>query len=143
VIPTIHSLTYTGRIPIGELSFTLGFDEWGGWIFKSYDNGENWEKIQVLNTELDPFDLPASSDDIPCGSGTSAIALDSQGIAHVVFSRMVKIYSGDTLYYYPFTDGLIYWKESMPVIDTTHRSYTLDYLTLPVPVRMRLTSSQP
>jgi hypothetical protein len=128
--PTIHSLTYAWANPVGEtIAFTLGFDEWGGWIFKSTDNGENWEKIQVMNTELDPFDLPASSERIPCGSGTSAIALDSQGNAHVVFSRMVKIYSGDTLYYYPYTDGLIYWNESMPVLDTTIiSSYTLDYL---------------
>jgi hypothetical protein len=42
---------------------------------------------------------------------------------------MVRIYSGDTLYYYPATDGLIYWNESMPVIDTTLiSSYTLDFL---------------
>jgi hypothetical protein len=128
--PTIHSLTYAWANPVGEtIAFTLGFDEWGGWVFKSTDNGETWGKIQVMNTELDLFDLPATSDRIPCGSGTSAIALDSQGNAHVVFSRMVKIYSGDTLYYYPYTDGLIYWNESMPVIDTTLiSSYTLDYL---------------
>lgn len=128
--PTIHSLTYAWANPVGEtIAFTLGFDEWGGWLFKSNDNGENWTKTQVMNTELDPFDLPASSDKIPCGTGNSACVLDSQGNAHVVFSRMVKIYSGDTLYYYPYTDGLIYWNESMPVIDTTLiSSYTLDYL---------------
>lgn len=143
--PTIHSLTYAWANPVGEtIAFTLGFDEWGGWIFKSTDNGENWDKIQVMNTELDPFDLPASSDRIPCGSGTSACALDSQGNAHVVFSRMVKIYSGDTLYYYPYTDGLIYWNESMPVIDTTLiSSYTLDFLDAAGNLCGYVLSSQP
>jgi len=128
--PTIHSLTYAWANPVGEtIAFTLGFDEWGGWVFKSYDNGDNWDKIQVMETTIDPFDLPANSERIPCGGGPSSCVLDSQGNVHVVFSRMVKIYSGDTLYYYPYTDGLIYWNETMPVIDTTLiSSYTLDYL---------------
>lgn len=118
--PTIHSLTYSWANPVGEtIAFTFGFDEWGGWLFKSFDNGDNWDKIQVMETTLDPFDLPENSDRIPCGSGTSSCVLDSQGIVHIVFSRLVKIYSGDTLRYYPYTDGLIYWNETMPVIDTT------------------------
>jgi hypothetical protein len=143
--PTIHSLTYAWANPVGEtIAFTLGFDEWGGWVFKSYDNGDSWEKIQVMETTLDPFDLPANSDNIPCGTGNSSIVLDKQGNAHIVFSRMVKIYSGDTLYYYPFTDGLIYWNESMPMIDTTLiSSYTLDFLDAAGNLCGYVLSSQP
>jgi len=128
--PTIHSLTYSWANPVGNtIAFTLGFDEWGGWVFKSYDNGDTWEFIHVMETTLDPFDLPTDSEKFPCGSGTSSCVLDSQGSVHVVFPRSVKVYSGDTLYYYPYTDGLIYWNESMPMIDTTLlSSYTLDYL---------------
>jgi hypothetical protein len=128
--PTIHSLTYSWANPVGEtIAFTLGFDEWGGRIFKSHNNGDNWEFIQVMETPLDPFNIPTDSEVIPCGSGTSSCVLDSQGNVHVVFPRMAKVYTGGTLYYYPFTDGLIYWNESMPVIDTTLiSSYTLDFL---------------
>jgi hypothetical protein len=143
--PTIHSLTYAWANPVGDtIAFTLGFDEWGGWLFKSEDNGDNWENIQVMNTEQDPFNPPANSDKIPCGSGTSACVLDSQGTAHVVFSRMVKIYTNDTLYYYPYTDGLIYWNEKMPEIDTTLiSSYTLDYLDAAGNLCGYVLSSQP
>jgi len=128
--PTIHSLTYSWANPVGEtIAFTLGFDEWGGRVFKSYDNGDTWEFIQVMETTLDPFNIPTDSEVTPCGSGTSSCVLDSQGNVHIVFPRMAKVYTGGTLYYYPFTDGLIYWNESMPVIDTTLiSSYTLDYL---------------
>jgi len=42
---------------------------------------------------------------------------------------MIKVYIAGAGNYYPYTDGLIYWNESMPVIDTTLiSSYTLDYL---------------
>ncbi len=128
--PGIHSLSYQWANPVGNtIAFTYAFDELGGWIFKSTDNGDNWQKIQVMETTLDPFNLPVDSDKIPCGSGTAAIVLDSEGSAHVVFGRMAKIYTGGDLFYYPFTDGLIYWNESMPVIDTTLiSSYTMDYL---------------
>ena len=128
--PSIHSLTYSWANPVGEtIAFTYGFDELGGWVFKSTDNGETWTSIQAMETTLDPFNLPVDSERTPCGSGTSAIALDSQGNAHVVFGRMSKIYTGGDLFYYPFTDGLIYWNESMPVIDTAMiSSYTMDYL---------------
>jgi hypothetical protein len=128
--PTIHSLTYAWANPVGStLAFTLGFDEWGGRLFKSYDNGDTWEYIQVLESVVDPFSEPIDSDRIPCGSGTSACVLDSEGNAHVVFSRMVKLYRNDTLFYYPFTDGLIYWNESMPMLDTTTvSSYTFEFL---------------
>jgi hypothetical protein len=128
--PTIHSLTYAWANPVGEtIAFTLGFDEWGGWVFKSFDNGYNWDKIQVVESPVNPFDPPVNSERIPCGSGTSSCVLDSQGNVHVVFGRMGKIYVNDTLKYYPYTDGLIYWNESMPVIDTgLISSNTLDYL---------------
>lgn len=128
--PTIHSLTYAWANPVGDiLAFTYAFDELGGWVFKSYDNGDSWEFFQVMETPLDPFNIPTDMDDFPCGCGTSAIALDSQGNAHVVFGRMKKNYAAGTQYFYPFTDGLIYWNESMPVIDTGMiSSYTLEYL---------------
>ena len=49
------------------------------------------------------------------------MALDSHGKAHVAFGR---IFVSDDNYnevynlIYPYTDGLIYWNESMPLLDT-------------------------
>jgi len=129
-ILTASALKYAWANPVGNtIAFTYGFDEFGGRVFKSYDNGDSWEVIQVMETPFTPFDPPADSIDIPCGIGTSACALDSQGNVHVVFPRMIKVYIAGAGNYYPYTDGLIYWNESMPVIDTTLiSSYTLDYL---------------
>ena len=130
VYPSIASLSYTWANPVGNtIAFTYGFDEWGGKIFKSNDNGDNWEQIDVYTTGFDPLDPPTDSPRIPCGSGVSSIALDSDGDAHVVFGRMGVIYEGGTWYYYPWTDGLIYWNEGMEPLDTTIiSSTTLQYL---------------
>jgi hypothetical protein len=54
--------------------------------------------------------------------GGVSLALDSEGKAHLVFGRM-RVSDDDYVAannsYYPYTDGLIYWKEGMPVLDTT------------------------
>ena len=128
--PTIKSLSQAWANPVGEtIAFTYGFYELGGYLFKSYDNGDSWEVTQVMETTIDPFNQPVNSGDIPCGIGTSAVALDSEGMAHVVFPRMVKIYVEGAVNFYPYTDGLIYWNETMPELDTTIiSSYTMQYL---------------
>jgi hypothetical protein len=42
---------------------------------------------------------------------------------------MVKIWVEGAVNFYPYTDGLIYWNETMPVLDTTIiSSYTMQYL---------------
>jgi hypothetical protein len=128
--PTIKSLSYAWANPVGNtLAFTYGFYEYGGLLFKSYDNGDNWEVIEVMETPFDPFDPPVNTSYVPCGIGTSAVALDSDGMAHIVFPRMVKIWVESAVNHYPYTDGLIYWNETMPVLDTTIiSSYTMEYL---------------
>jgi hypothetical protein len=129
--PSINSLSYTWANPVGStIAFTYGFDQYGGLVFKSTDNGDNWEKIIAFRSEWDPLNPPGATDVFPSGVGSSAIALDSQGKAHVVFTRMNSYWNdaGDW-YIYPMTDGLIYWNEDMPRLDTTTIStYTLEYL---------------
>ena len=127
---SVDAMTYTWANPVGNtIAFSYGFNEWGAMIFKSYDNGDNWESMDVYTTPFDQLDPPSDSPPIPCGAGTSAIALDSQGKAHVVFGRSGVIYEGGTYYWYPWTDGLIYWNEDMEPLDTTIiSSYTLEYL---------------
>jgi hypothetical protein len=127
---TINLLNYDWANPVGNtIAFSYGFDEFGGRVFKSYDNGDSWDIIEVFESPFDPTDPPTDTEMFPCGVGTSACALDSEEKLHVVFSRMRKIWTSGDLYYYPYTDGLIYWNEDMPVLDTTIiSSYTLDYL---------------
>jgi hypothetical protein len=133
--PTISSLRYTWAQPVGNtIAFTYGFDHFDGLIFKSEDNGTTWEKIKVYEAPYSPFDLPDISNIFGGGDGSSAIVLDSQGKAHVAFSRMLHIYDVVSnppggWYFYPATEGMIYWNESMPMLDSTViSSYTLENL---------------
>lgn len=128
--PTIKSLNYTWANPSGNtIAFVYGPHEFGGWVFKSEDNGDNWEMIQVTESPIDPFNQPTDSEDIPCGIGSAACAIDNNGMVHVVFPRSAKVWVAGAVNYYPFQDGLIYWNESMPVLDTTTiSSYTLEFL---------------
>lgn len=130
----ISSLKYSWAQPAGNtIAFTYGFDYFDGLVFKSTDNGDTWEKILVYQSPYTPFNVPDLTPVYGSGDGTSAIALDSQGMVHVVFGRMLwfhDIATGTGWYYYPTsTEGLIYWNENMPTLDsTTVSSYTLDFL---------------
>lgn len=125
-ILSINALSYTWANPVGNtIAFTYGFDQWGGWVFKSNDNGDTWEQITVMESEFDPFDPPVDSDIFGMGIGSSAIALDSDGKAHVVFARMMQGWTDDAWGYYPLnSDGLIYWNEDLDPLDTTIISST-------------------
>ena len=126
----INGFSYVWANPVGNtIAFTYGFDEFGGRVFKSDDNGNNWDIIDVFESPFDPLDPPLDSEPFGCGHGTSACVLDSEGNSHVVFTRMVKVFVEGEIFYNPYTDGLIYWNESMDVLDTSIIStYTMEYL---------------
>jgi len=132
--PSISGLHYSWAQPVGNtIAFTYGFNYFNGLLFKSTDNGDNWEKTVVYESPYDPFTVPDLTPVYGSGDGTSAVALDSEGMAHVVFGRMLwfhDIATGTGWYYYPTsTEGLIYWNENMPPLDSTIvSSYTLDFL---------------
>jgi hypothetical protein len=97
------------------LVFTCG-DSWTDqFLMKSNDNGTTWTKTIIWPC---PYNLWAGGDSVPrfyCPDGTSSIALDMDGKAHVSFG--LQIGSGDIAggkYWVPYTDGLIYWNEYMP-----------------------------
>lgn len=127
---TINHLSYAWANPVGNtIAFTYGFDEFGGRVFKSENNGDDWDIIPVFNSPFSSLEIPESSDRFGCGIGTSACALDSEGNVHVAFSRMVKIFDPTGTLYEPYTDGMIYWNESMDPLDTTIISAnTMEYL---------------
>jgi hypothetical protein len=127
---TIDAEGYAWAEPKGEvLAFAIGFDAGDGYIMKSEDNGENWDQILVYES---PYPLPPGAASLPYGGGdgSMAVAIDSQNNAHVVFGRMRHVYDdAGVLNFYPLTEGLIYWNETMDELDSTIVSfYTLDYL---------------
>jgi hypothetical protein len=121
---------YAWAEPKGNtLAFSVGFDFGPACIMKSTDNGDSWEFIPAYEC---PYYPPPAGATLPygAGDGTQAVAIDNNGIVHVVFGRMRYVYddAGAQLYY-PATDGLIYWNETMPVMDSTLiSSFTLDSL---------------
>jgi len=125
-LATINALSYNWANPVGNtIAFTYGFDQWGGWVFKSQDNGDNWEMITVMESPYDPLDPPVAADAFGAGIGSSSIALGSDGKAHVVFPRMMRAYTDPDWGYYPWTsDGLIYWNEDKDPLDSTIISTT-------------------
>jgi hypothetical protein len=116
---------YAWAAPRGDtIAFAVASGMGGAWIMKSTDNGVSWTKKTVLSVPVltdPPSPIMASTD------GSISVALDSKGDAHVVFGRMFvsdNDFVAAGYSYYPYTDGLIYWNESMPELDTTQLANT-------------------
>jgi hypothetical protein len=114
--------SYSWAAPKGDtIAFVVG-DSWGGlFAMKSFDGGDNWTKIHIYDFPMDGLTAPTPI--IASFDGSAAIALDNAGKVHVLCGKMRV--SDDDLSddppassYYPYTDGLIYWNENMPVIDS-------------------------
>ena len=122
----VNALSYNFSNSVGStIAFTYGFDYFGGLLFKSTDNGDSWEKTVVMESHVDPLDYPTEIEPFGAGIGSSAVALDSDGKAHVVFPRAIRAYTDPDWSHYPWTaDGLIYWNEDMEPLDSTIISTT-------------------
>jgi hypothetical protein len=121
---------YSWAEPKGDtLAFSVGFHMQDGYVMKSYDNGDNWTQVVVYDSPYTPY-TGGATPTFCGGDGTQACAIDSQGNVHVVFGRMWHVYDeAGAGSYYPSTEGLVYWNESMLPLDTTTMStITLDYL---------------
>ena len=121
---------YSWADPRGDtLAFSAGFRSENGYIMKSFDNGDNWQKIAVYENPYSPYQGGATPV-FGAGDFTSSVALDIGGKAHLTFGRMKYYYNNaGQAYYYPGTEGVIYWNEDMNPLDTTAvSSYTLDHL---------------
>jgi len=114
----------------------------GGWmesliLWKSTDNGANWTETIINQFPLAPFaysDSGAISDITSPPDGIAdtiltvdsgiALAIDNNNQVHVAVGLMRVLDddpgAGSSLYsYFPGTDGLLYWNESMPAGDIT------------------------
>ena len=126
----IDAESYSWAQPRGDtIAFSIGFTHQNGYVMKSYDNGDTWEQILVYENPFTPY-AGGETPTFGGGDGSHAIALDSDGKTHVAFGRMRYVYNDEnSLLYYPATEGLIYWNETMYPLDTTIiSSYTLEYL---------------
>jgi len=111
--------SYGWAAPRGDSLAFVVTDGWGGiWAFKSFDDGLTWLKVTAFEFPANPVVEVV----YPTQDDFSAIAMDNAGIVHIVAGRM-KVSDADLTaansQYLPYTDGLIYWNENMPVMDTT------------------------
>jgi hypothetical protein len=111
-------------------------------LMKSTDNGDTWTKTIVYDFPYDMFDEATTEvlDTPNTSDGAYAIMLDDNGEAHVFWGAMRvlnDVLGDDQTSYFPFTDGLCYWNESMgagAVADTiafsvdADQSGTLDWI---------------
>lgn len=112
---------YAFAEPVGDtIAFVTGEGYTDVCVMKSMDNGNTWERIDYYNS-IDPF-MNGMIEYPLHGSLDSYhnIVLDDLGRVHVSSGRRIHRTdgSGGRLYRRP-SDGLIYWNETMPPLDTT------------------------
>jgi hypothetical protein len=116
---------YSWAEPKGDtIAFVVSAGFRGIWVMKSFDKGTTWNKTTV--SEVPTFAV-APTPLLYSNDGNVAMALDNEGKAHVIFGRMGVSDAdfADAAYSYrPYMDGLIYWKEGMPILDTTSLNNT-------------------
>lgn len=104
-------------------------------IMKSVDNGENWEKIIVWEHPYPFFDwnVTITTDTLYTVDNSADIAIDPNGMCHVTWGigRVGHDAVGTTYSFWPITDGIGYWNESMgqiPENDNPHKTLMPEYL---------------
>jgi hypothetical protein len=108
--------SYSIAEPRGDtLCFVVASNWYDGFIMKSIDNGATWTKTKFWTHPFPNWAGPDTTGVFYCPDASNAVAVDKNGKAHVAFG--LQRASGDAAgskYYYPWTDGLIYWNEDMP-----------------------------
>ncbi len=85
-------------------------------LMKSEDNGDTWEKTIIWEHPYPFFDWNVTITDTFFSVCNAAnLALDADGMAHVVFAinRIAHFEVGETYTLWPLYDGIGYWNEDM------------------------------
>jgi hypothetical protein len=109
---------YAWAEPLGDTIAFLCASAWHDmFAMRSYDNGDNWEKIMIWEHPYPFFDFEVTlTDTFFCVDNSATIALDKTGKIHVTFgiNRVLHDAVGTTYSYFPYVDGIGYWNEDMP-----------------------------
>ncbi|MCD4744987.1 MAG: glycoside hydrolase, partial [Bacteroidales bacterium] len=122
---------YVWAEPVGETIAYACADPWHDWfVMKSADNGDTWEKIMVWEHPYPFFDWEVTifTDTLWCPDNSVDIAIDADGMVHVVcgIGRVAHFELGATYSYWPWTDGIAYWNETMPAFENANQHDALD-----------------
>ncbi len=118
---------YAWAEPKGDtICFAVGGQWVDGFIMRSFDNGETWQKKVFFTNGNSLTPSSTAVDRFACLDGSIAVQLDHSGKAHVVVGRMFANSDGSSRFYYPGTDGVIYWNEDMAPLQDSLNLDTLD-----------------
>jgi len=92
-----------------------------GVVMKSDNGGDDWERFLFYESPM-PF-FTGEEGDLPmCGGGDgyNAVVIDDEGLVHVAFGRQIHVDDDPATgwSYFPYSDGLVYWNETMVALDT-------------------------
>jgi hypothetical protein len=133
VIPGIDSTFFIGfsadQYAIharGNKVAIASFDDFAdSFVLISEDNGDTWTKKTLVDFPVDLYtgddfiidlDEDLLADTLYNTDNSGAVFIDNDGITHVTWGNMYyldDVLGDDQWSYFPFTDGLAYWNESM------------------------------
>lgn len=84
-------------------------------LLKSTDEGMTFTQTIIWEHPY-PFYPPGFvTDTFYCADGAHHLAIDSEGMVHVVFGINRSYADGAGSYWFPLVDGVVYWNENRPV----------------------------
>jgi hypothetical protein len=117
---------YTWATPnANTIAFVVNDDTNDGVIMKSTDGGDSWDRILFFGGAAPFLDATYNLTAYGCSDGASSAVIDDNGKVHVVFGRAVSNVQDGVVYFYFYSDGLVYWNEDMPVLDTVKMGHEI------------------
>lgn len=113
---------YAWAAPKGDtIAFIVGDFLADGIVLKSNDGGDTWDTFKYYEAPI-----PAFGNQVPLPrhggiDGYQAVVLDDLGRVHVAVGRMMHSAdgTGGPTSYFPYSNGLLYWNETLPPLDST------------------------
>ena len=111
-------------------------------LLKSTDNGNTWTKTIISQFPISMFDPSTTisdvnndgiADTITTSAGDPFVLVDFHGICHVFFSKLKIVCTtpgtgvGEGVQVDPYSDGLMYWNETMGAQPPIEIAHALDY----------------
>ncbi|MFT6725840.1 MAG: hypothetical protein ACJAV7_000281 [Flavobacteriales bacterium] len=130
--------TYAIHARDGKVAFAI-FNDWDDtFVMTSGDAGDTWDKTNIISFPLEGYVQDESildmnedglADTVSTSDGAGAIFIDESMMTHVSFGAMNhldEIVGDGTASYFPFTDGLHYWNETMGEDSTKYIAFVED-----------------